>query len=177
MPAIRARIRKIHSVSRWLICFVIAILGLGARLMSSLKPGKDFTGVGVGAFIFDEHGRVLLLKRSSSARTAPGAWARPGGAVDFGESCEAALAREIREETNLEIAEPQLLDVTSEPSGGSHWVSIGYTAELAPGCHAEDAKNMEPAKHDDIGFFDLEALPTPLADFTANAIPALRAMR
>lgn len=43
MPAIRA---KIHSVSRWLICFVlIAILGLGAaRLMSSLKPGKDFTG-------------------------------------------------------------------------------------------------------------------------------------
>eukprot|EP00434_Breviolum_minutum_P028755 symbB.v1.2.025436.t1/scaffold2464.1/size78649/3 len=166
--------------------------------MDALKPGKDFTGVGVGAFIFDEHGRVLLLKRSSSARTAPGTWARPGGAVNFGESCEAALAREIREETGLEICSPQLLDVTSEPSGGSHWVSIGlatsfltdlrlvrsttildnigYTAELA-GCHADDAKNMEPEKHDEIGFFDLEALPTPLADFTANALPALRALR
>eukprot|EP00913_Durusdinium_trenchii_P005584 g5204.t1 len=134
---------------------------------AGLKPGKDFTGVGVGAFIFDEKGRVLLLKRSATARTAP------GGAVNFGESCEAALLREIREETNLNICNPELLDVTSEPSSGAHWVSIGYTADLAPGCTASDARNMEPAKHDDIGFFHLEALPTPLADFTANAVPML----
>ncbi|CAK9102332.1 unnamed protein product, partial [Durusdinium trenchii] len=135
---------------------------------AGLKPGKDFTGR-----VWLDQTDVLLLKRSATARTAPGAWARPGGAVNFGESCEAALLREIREETNLDICNPELLDVTSEPSSGAHWVSIGYTADLAPGCTASDARNMEPAKHDDIGFFHLEALPTPLADFTANAVPML----
>mmetsp|Transcript_98448 Transcript_98448/g.234376 ORF Transcript_98448/g.234376 Transcript_98448/m.234376 type:complete len:174 (-) Transcript_98448:37-558(-) len=146
-----------------------------AASQPSLTPGKDYTGVGVGAFIFDQQGRVLLLKRSKKSRVAPGAWARPGGHVNFGETCEAAVVREIREETGLDIIDPTLLDVTSEPSGGSHWVSIGYTARLVPGTRAEDAKNLEPDKHDELGFFDLEALPEPIADYTSSAIGLLRA--
>ncbi|CAE7835543.1 unnamed protein product [Symbiodinium sp. CCMP2592] len=142
-----------------------------------LKAGKDYPGVGVGAFVFDDRGRVLLVKRSSTSRVAPGTWARPGGAVEHGESCEAALIRELREETGLDIVEPQLLDVSSQISSSSHWVSIGYIAQLAPGCAAESAVNREPAKHDELGFFDLEDLPTPLADFTAPALESLRAKR
>ncbi|CAE7782032.1 unnamed protein product, partial [Symbiodinium pilosum] len=120
---------------------------------------------------------VLLVKRSATSRVAPGCWARPGGAVEFKESNEAALTRELREETGLEIVDPQLLDVSSQISSSSHWISIGYVAQLAPGCLAESAVNREPAKHDELAFFDLEELPAPIADFTASALECLRAKR
>eukprot|EP00927_Polykrikos_kofoidii_P018256 TRINITY_DN18429_c0_g1_i1.p1 TRINITY_DN18429_c0_g1~~TRINITY_DN18429_c0_g1_i1.p1 ORF type:complete len:190 (+),score=27.73 TRINITY_DN18429_c0_g1_i1:83-571(+) len=141
---------------------------------SGPKPGRDCVGVGVGAFIFDSRGRVLLVKRNADSRTEPLTWARPGGAVEFGETCEAALARELEEETGLRITLPKVFDVTSQVTAKSHWVAIGYTAQLEDGCVPEDAVNREPHKHDDIGWFALDALPDPIADFTREGICKLR---
>ena len=56
--------------------------------------------VGVGAVIFDE-GRVVLIKRKYEPLA--GQWSLPGGTLDLGESLEAGVAREIREETGLEV--------------------------------------------------------------------------
>mmetsp|Transcript_33331 Transcript_33331/g.75996 ORF Transcript_33331/g.75996 Transcript_33331/m.75996 type:complete len:169 (+) Transcript_33331:56-562(+) len=141
-----------------------------------LRPGIDHIGVGVGAFVFDDDGRVLLVKRSDTSRTAPGTWSRPGGAVEYGEHCEVALAREIEEETGLRICSPSVLDVSSDLSaGGPHWVSIGYVAKLSPGCRPSDAVNREPHKHSALGWFALDALPAPLANFTQAGIDKLAA--
>mmetsp|Transcript_19193 Transcript_19193/g.34757 ORF Transcript_19193/g.34757 Transcript_19193/m.34757 type:complete len:170 (+) Transcript_19193:27-536(+) len=147
------------------------------KLAPSLHPGKDHIGVGVGAFVFDDDGRVLLVKRSDTSRTAPGAWARPGGAVEFGESCEAALVREIEEETGLRICDPIVLDVSSDISAGSHWVSIGYIAKLSPGCSPSDAVNREPHKHSALAWFAMDALPAPIAHFTQAGIDKLAAQQ
>jgi 8-oxo-dGTP diphosphatase len=43
-------------------------------------------------------GRLLLLRRHPGARPAPGGWDTPGGRLRFGETLEAALRREVREE-------------------------------------------------------------------------------
>ena len=55
---------------------------------------------GVGAIIF-EGDKVLLAKRGR--KPLEGAWSLPGGAQKLGETIEAALKREIFEETGLEI--------------------------------------------------------------------------
>ncbi len=61
--------------------------------------------VGVGGIIFHEED-VLLIKRGREP--ALGQWSIPGGLVDLGETLQAAVVREIREETHIE-AEPLLL--------------------------------------------------------------------
>lgn len=48
--------------------------------------------------LFVHDGRVLLLKRSASAKDAPGTWAFPGGGIEPGESPEQAARRELQEE-------------------------------------------------------------------------------
>lgn len=74
---------------------------------SSHCPQCDFlifmnVATAVGAFIADGQGRLLLLRRSHNP--GKGMLAAPGGFVDPAESAEEALAREVREEVNLEVA-------------------------------------------------------------------------
>lgn len=56
----------------------------------------------VVAILNDESGRVLITKRPEDAMLG-GLWEFPGGKVEPGESDEAALSREIREELGVEI--------------------------------------------------------------------------
>lgn len=65
--------------------------------------GKPFT-LSAKAVIRDEEGRCLILKRSRTSRGNPGRWDFPGGKVETGERFEESLAREIREETGLEVS-------------------------------------------------------------------------
>lgn len=64
--------------------------------------------VGVGAIIL-EGGKILLEKRKSTP--GEGKWAVPGGLVELGETVEQAVIREVKEETGLDVASPQLVDV------------------------------------------------------------------
>ena len=57
--------------------------------------------LGVGALILDE-GRVLLVERGNPPLV--GEWSLPGGVVETGERLEDALAREVLEETNLQVS-------------------------------------------------------------------------
>lgn len=55
----------------------------------------------VGAIIRDEHGRVLLVRRANEP--GRGLWSLPGGRVEPGEAEEAAVVREVLEETGLRV--------------------------------------------------------------------------
>jgi ADP-ribose pyrophosphatase YjhB (NUDIX family) len=60
----------------------------------------------VDAAVFDESGRLVLIQRADN-----GAWAMPGGAAEVGETPAEAVAREVREETGLEVRAVQLLGI------------------------------------------------------------------
>ena len=64
--------------------------------------------VGVGAVIVDA-GKVLLVKRRYEPLA--GHWSIPGGTLELGETLEAGLVREMREETGLEIQVGPVIEV------------------------------------------------------------------
>ncbi len=68
----------------------------------------------VGAYgVCLDDARRLLLCRLTAVTGRPGWWTLPGGGVDFGEHPRDALVREVREETGLEAAVDELLEVDS----------------------------------------------------------------
>src|SRR5438552_13789207 len=85
--------------------------------------------VGVGAVVLDGD-RVLLVKRAHEP--LKGEWSLPGGAVEVGETLEAAVAREVREETCLEVEVGPLVEVVNrivrDPGGRVeyHFVIVDY---------------------------------------------------
>ena len=55
----------------------------------------------VGAVVHDAAGRLLLVRRANDP--GRGQWSLPGGRVEPGESDASAVARELQEETGLEV--------------------------------------------------------------------------
>jgi ADP-ribose pyrophosphatase YjhB (NUDIX family) len=71
-------------------------------------------------------GRVLLIHR----RNPPTGWALPGGFVEYGETVEDAVRREMKEETGLDLAELRQFRVYSDPARDprGHTVSVVFAA-------------------------------------------------
>lgn len=62
----------------------------------------------VRAFIKDQSGRILLLKRANSI-AGNGRWVLPGGKVDYLQSPEESIVAEVKEETGLTFIKPRFL--------------------------------------------------------------------
>lgn len=122
-----------------------------------MKKGVDYIGVGVGAIILNKDGTLFLARRGAEARNEREKWEFPGGSVEFGETLENALIREIHEEYGFAIEVVQLLDVVNHilPREGQHWVSPTYLCRYKNGT----PRILEPHKCDDIGWFTLAQLP------------------
>lgn len=121
---------------------------------SNMHRGIDYIGVGVGAAIFNNDGRLFLTLRGKKAKNERGKWEIPGGGVEFGETLEDAIIREIKEEHKIDIKVIELLDVCSHiiPDEHQHWVSPTYICKITKG----EPIILEPEKCDAIGWFTRE---------------------
>ncbi len=84
----------------------IAPVALYRKFMQREFPQAPL--VGVGAVIVQD-GRVLLVRRGRDPMK--GNWTLPGGVLEVGESLAEAVAREIREETGLEVEVLELVEL------------------------------------------------------------------
>ena len=129
-----------------------------------MKRGIDYIGVGVGAILVDDQGRLFLARRGPLAKNERGRWEFPGGSVEFGEKLADALKREMREEYGIEIEVRRLLDVADHilPDEGQHWVSPTYICAITSGT----PRILEPGKCTETGWFDPAELPSDLTVIT-----------
>lgn len=128
--------------------------------------------VAVGAVV--RRGDEILLVRRGRG-TAVGQWAIPGGRVEFGEGLKAAVAREVLEETGLDVNVGRFLgwaERMGDDPAPYHYVILDFAAEPAdPSTEARagddaDAVAWVPAK-------DVETYPlvAGLAEFLRRVGP------
>lgn len=105
--------------------------------------------------------RVLLIKRAKPPRA--GSWSLPGGRQELGETVRQTAAREVKEETGLDVRIAEFLDVvdaiSADGSGGYayHYTLIDFAADWVTGepVAGSDAADTVWADPDDLARFDL----------------------
>ncbi|HEY0483793.1 MAG TPA: NUDIX hydrolase [Kofleriaceae bacterium] len=103
--------------------------------------------VGVGAIVFDDAGRVLLVERGKPP--SQGLWSVPGGKLEPRETLAQAVAREVREETGLVVEVGTLACVIERFGDDHHFVLLDYFArvtggQLAAASDARAARFVDP---------------------------------
>ncbi len=127
-----------------------------------MREGIDTIGVAVTFYCHDGNGKLLLIKRGAKTRDEHGKWEIGGGAVEWGETQEQALRREIREEYKTTVVAFSLLgvidDIREKDGEKIHWLVANYLVQVDPVTVAIG----EPEKFTDIGWYSLNTLPAPL---------------
>lgn len=113
----------------------------------------------VSAAVVRRNGRVLLTRRMEGADLA-GYWEFPGGKLEPGESPEAALVRECREECDIEVEIVGILEVTFHSYPGKDVLLLFYDCRLREG----EVKNIGVADHVWCKPEELDRYPLPPAD-------------
>ncbi len=154
-----------------------------AGLVLSLPEGDDKERLcckSCGLIIYDnpapcacaivlKSGKVMLTRRA--VEPSRGLWDLPGGYIEVGESPEETLARELLEETGLEIAITGLLGffIDTYGDGGTDTLNITYECEVISGSEAPGSDVEE------IRWFDPDNLPADEELAFRNTKEALRA--
>jgi len=101
----------------------------------------------VAAVVFDEQDRVLLVKTTYN-RAHP--WGVPGGSLEYGETPEDAVVREVWEETSLKVEIDRFLFVKT-------WIPDRVGMYYI--CHIEDGEFTPSEEVSEFGYFSLDDLP------------------
>jgi 8-oxo-dGTP diphosphatase len=76
--------------------------------MSSWREYPERPIVGVGGVVIED-GQVLLIRRGNEPLI--GQWSIPGGTLELGETMVEGTARELKEETGLEVSVMEIIEV------------------------------------------------------------------
>ena len=120
--------------------------------------------LGVRAACFDEQGRIFLVRHTY----LPG-WYLPGGGVERGETVQAALAKELREEGNLEIlGRPQLFSSYFNRSASKRDHVLLYRVDVK-----QTSVRLPDKEIAESGFYSADALPEGVTKSTLKRLKEL----
>jgi ADP-ribose pyrophosphatase YjhB (NUDIX family) len=121
-------------------------------------PPRPIVGVGGVVFV---GGRVLLIKRRFEPLA--GRWSLPGGALEVGETLAQGLAREMKDETGLDVEVGPVVDVFDRITRDEadrvrfHYVLVDFLCTARPGTPApgSDVAEVALAAPDDLSRYGL----------------------
>ena len=113
--------------------------------------------VGIAVFVCRD-GRFLMGRRRGAH--GAGTWSVPGGHLEFGESFEDTAAREVLEETGVQITNVRFGAVTNDvfTDEDRHYVTVWMFADHLSG----EPAILEPDKCVSLGWYGFDDLPEPL---------------
>jgi len=128
-----------------------------------MQKGIDYIGVSVIFIIHDGQGKIFMHKRSNQCRDEHGRWDFGGGGLEYGETFEEGVRRELLEEFGVEPVAIEYLGSRSlirtfEDRTKVHWVPNYHLVQVDPA----QVKIMEPHKVEGVGWFAPHELPGPL---------------
>jgi 8-oxo-dGTP diphosphatase len=123
--------------------------------------------VGIAAAARTSDGRLLLIRRADS-----GAWALPGGTLEWGETLRSAITREVFEETGASVTQlGELLGAYSEPGRDPRFHAVTLVVGATVG--EPDYARVNPVEISELGLFHDHELPRDfshgMADMVRNA--------
>jgi 8-oxo-dGTP diphosphatase len=109
--------------------------------------------VGVGCIVV-RHDKLLLV------RNQRGFWSTPGGHLDFGESPEICAAREVLEETGLQVTNVEFVAITNDvlEDVGKHYLTVWMRGDA----DEVPARIGDVSEIKELGWFLPNELPDPL---------------
>ena len=121
----------------------------------------------VAAAIFNDSGEILLQKRKDVNK-----WCIISGHVEFGETIENAILREIEEETNVKATIVRLIGVYSSPGSQTYfyrnktvqYITSYFEAKLSEPIYPNFSNN----ETQELKFFNPENMPADLALINSN---------
>ncbi|KAJ0439914.1 putative hydrolase [Helianthus annuus] len=115
--------------------------------------------VGVSVFILKDN--KILFGRRRSVSVGDNTYLLPGGHLEFGESYEECAAREVKEETGLDIKNIELLTTVNNLYYDATHINVTYMrAQLSD--PNQTPQNIEPDKCEGWEWYDLNNLPEPM---------------
>lgn len=126
--------------------------------------------VGVGAILIKD-GKLLLGLRNPDSKKADselhgeGTWTMPGGGVEFGESLEDTIRREVYEECGIKVYKTKFVSLSVERVHDAHFITLGFLCEQfsgEPEIREEDIVEWK--------WFELNKLPKNLFIATKNIL-------
>ncbi|MFP5317032.1 MAG: NUDIX hydrolase N-terminal domain-containing protein [Acidimicrobiia bacterium] len=112
--------------------------------------------IAVGAVVGNDKGQILLVQRADS-----GVWLYPTGWADVGYSASEVAVKEVQEETGIDVEPVRLIALYDGMRLGFTRVplySLVFHCRMVGGSIA-----VHPLECRDVGWFDEDSLPSPLA--------------
>jgi 8-oxo-dGTP diphosphatase len=136
----------------------------------SVKETNMHYLLAVKGIIRDSEGRILVLKRSGLDDHKPGVWETVGGGMDQAETPQVALAREVAEETGLQVTVGRPFNVFSfKKDTGEFKIGITFLCDLVAGTVALSDEHTDFRWIEPIEFASLESVPSLHAEIASYA--------
>lgn len=123
-------------------------------------------GTGLGVLLFNDEGKILLIKRNDDAEKAAsdmrleGTWTLPAGKIKYGETIFEAARRKAMQEVNLNIDDLSIISIADDINEYAHFITLGILARMWNG-EVNLGDSEEQGEYD---WFDINDLPINLCE-------------